>query len=74
MTAKEMFEKLDMEQGKAENYIEYHYKNDMDYPYGYYAYILFDLKNKSWRSNLVGTTTEQEHAIFKQTEELGWNK
>ena len=69
---KRCLKKLDMEQEKTENYIEYHYKNDMDYPYGYYAYILFDLKDKSWRSNLVGTTTEQEYAINKQISELGW--
>lgn len=73
MRAREMFEKLDM---VTENTsclsIEYHFKNDIDYPYGYYAYIYFDNVKKEYKTNIVDTSKYQ-NAINKQIEELGWN-
>lgn len=71
MTAKEMFEKLGYVQKVQDDCIEY-YVDGIDYPFGYYPYILFDLKNKWWKSNLAGTSNEEELAINKQIEELGW--
>lgn len=71
MSAKEMFEELDMEQTKDKNIIEYHFKNDIDYPLGYYAYIYFDLEHKTYRTNL-SNITKFDKAIKKQIEELRW--
>ena len=72
MKAKEMFEELGYKQNLQNDCIEY-YVDCLDYPFGYYPYILFDLKKEWWSSNLEGTTTEEELAINKQIEELGWN-
>ena len=71
MNAKEMFEKLDMEQEKTDKCIEYHFKDDIDYPYGYYGYIAFDLGNKKYNTNLVDTK-KYDNAINQQIKELGW--
>ena len=71
MKAKEMFEKLGYKQDLQDNYIEY-YVDGIDYPYGYYPYIRFNLEKEWWDSNLVGTSIEEELAINKQIEELGW--
>ena len=71
MKAKEMFEELGYKQDLHDNCIEY-YVECVDYPFGYYPYILFDLDKEWWHSNLAGTTNEEELAINKQIEELGW--
>lgn len=65
-----MFEKLNMERNIYDTHIEYHFKNDMDYPYGIYAYIDFDLNLKSYHSNMVNLTRFQE-AINQQMKEIG---
>lgn len=71
MSAKEMFEELGYKQELQDNYIKY-YVDGIDFPFGYYPYILFDLEKQWWDSNLEGTTTEEELAINKQIKELGW--
>lgn len=74
MSAKDMFEELGMETENTSCLgIEYHFKNDMDYPYGYYGYIYFDDAKKEFLTNIVDTSKYQQ-AINKQIEELGWNK
>lgn len=72
LTAREMFEKLGYKQKVQDDYIEY-YVDGIDYPFGYYPYILFDLKNKCWNSNLEGTSDEEELAIRQQVKELNWD-
>lgn len=72
MTAKKMFEKLGYKQNVQDDFIEY-YIEDMNYPVGHYPYIIFNKKHKWWHSNLAGTTDEEDFAINKQIEELGWN-
>lgn len=74
MTAKEMFEKLDMEQKQTVGKIEYHFKNDIDYPMGIYAYVEFDLINRKYHTNMLNPDIEITKAINKQVEELKWNE
>ena len=46
MSAKEMFEKLGMEKEEVVGKISYHFKDDISYPFDYYAYVDFDLLNR----------------------------
>ena len=71
MYAKKMFIQLGMISKEDNKGIEYHFIEDMDYPYGYYAYIFFDYDKKEVRSNLVDIS-KYEKAISKQERELGW--
>lgn len=71
MCAKEMFIQLGMISEEDNKGIEYHFIEDMNYPYGYYAYIFFDYDKKEVRSNLVDIS-KYEKAISKQERELGW--
>ena len=72
MSAKEMFEKLDMEQKQTVGRIEYHFNNDMDYSMGIYAYVEFDLLKRKYHTNMINCSEEIQKAINKQIEELGW--
>lgn len=76
MSAKEMFEKeLDMELVERPRGLEYHWRNDIDYPYGYYGYVFFDLISKQVQSNIknIANNIKYQKAINKQVEELGWD-
>ena len=73
MTAKEMFEELGYKQNLQDDFIEY-YIEDMNYPVGHYPYIIFNKRHEWWHSNLAGTKDEEDLAINKQIEELGWNE
>ena len=71
MDSKEMFFQLGMKSEKTERGLEYHFINDMDYPYGYYGYIFFDYIDKDVKTNLVNIS-KYGKAISKQERELGW--
>lgn len=71
MYAKEMFIQLGMIPEKTKRGLEYHFIDDIDYPYGYYAYIFFDYIDKDVKTNLVNIS-KYEKAISKQERELGW--
>ncbi len=73
MSAKGMFEKLDMEKEETTEIIEYHFKYDINYPMGMYGYVVFDLLLKTYHTNIVDCSEEMKKAINKQIEELGWN-
>lgn len=72
MKAKEMFEKIGMEKDEEVGKISYHFKDDMEYPYGMYAYVDFDLLKRKYHTNMVNPDEEIKKAINKQIEELGW--
>ena len=71
MSASEMFFQLGMRSEETNEGLEYYFIEDMNYPYGYYAYIFFDYKKKIVKTNLVDKS-EYEKAISKQMRELGW--
>ena len=71
MEAKKMFEKLDMEQECFNDVISYHFKNDPDYPFGYFAFIIFEPKHRNWRTN-IKNLKKYDKAISQQMKELGW--
>jgi len=71
-SAKEMFEDLGMEREEVVGKISYHFKDDMEYPYGMYAYVDFDLLKRKYHTNMLNCDEEIQKAINKQVEELGW--